>query len=382
MTTIAAIVGAGGVITEGSMKRATVLFDTLILATAPLPALAAGIITGLTASPNPAQVSQDVTFTVKGTSGGCGDLTIDFGDGQTIQLTSVSFNNNTNTTTPAHKYPVAKTYLVKATPGRSCSGSASVSLNVTGGGAGGTTGGVAGRMSRMARQAEANLIRARSPRIDSVFPFSMIQPGGGVLVQGVNFGPSTGKFLLKLQEGQSFEMGGLTWADNAVSGNIEPGIGGVLDQPATLQVIRADGSASNEVTVQFTARREIRLLPMADVQCSAEDKTDVDTCNDRNDPNSPDTMTGFHQCRDVADWVFGCNDSGVDAFWTTLANGWKVNSAILTYVGGGTAQNPPTIAQGGPGPVKVTVWWDTRDLMVVRYIGRVFIEGPAGTSHK
>jgi len=364
------------------MKRATIQLFTAVLIMAPLQAFGAGVITGLTASANPAPVNTDVTFTVKGTSGGCGDLTIDYGDGQTTQLVSVSFNNNTNTTSPPHKYAAAKTYTVKANPGRSCTGSASVSLNVTGGGAGGATGGVAGSMSRMARQAEANLLRAMAPRIDSVFPFSVISPGGGVIVQGVNLGASPGKFLLKLQDGQATEMGSLTWADTAVSGNIEPGIGGVLDQAATLQVIRADGSASNEMPVQFTARREIRLLPMADVQCSAEDKTDLDTCNDRNDPNSPDTIRGFHQCRDVADWVFGCNDSGVDAFWTTLANGWKVNSAILTSVGGGVAQSPPTIVQEGPGPAKVTVWWDTRDLMVVGYAGRVFIEGPAGTSHR
>ncbi len=365
------------------MMRTPHLLLAAALVLTPLPALGAGLIMALSASANPVPVNTDVTFTVKGTSGGCPEVILDYGDGQTFTMLNVSFNNNTNTTSPPHKYAAVKTYLVKADPGRGCAGSASVSLNVTsggGGGAGGGAAGVAGTLGRLSReQAPSTIMASRTPRITSVFPFSVIKPGGGVIVQGERFGPSPGHFRLKLSNGPVTELGNLTWSDTSVSGNIDPNLSGVFDQPATLQIVNGFEMDGNEMPVTYTAAREVRMLPITDVQCSAEPKTDNDKCNDFG-PEFNVSFNGFHQCRDVADHVTGCWDSGVDAYWSTLGNGWKLHS--VEHYQGKSYSGPPNVVEEGPGPIKITVWWDTRANMSVNYTGRIYIEGPVGTSWK
>lgn len=113
-------------------SRFAILIAILLALCLPSRAWAAGVITALTASANPAQVNRDVTFTVKGTSGSCSEVILDYGDGQSFTLTSVSFQNGTNTTSPPHRYGVARTYAVRASPGKGCTGSAALSLAVTG----------------------------------------------------------------------------------------------------------------------------------------------------------------------------------------------------------------------------------------------------------
>jgi len=100
------------------------------------------------------------------------------------------------------------------------------------------------------------------PTITNVFPFSIIRPNGGVILQGKNFGDHPGQFLLKAAgfKGGNVSLGDLQWSDTVVSGII-PNIFGVLDQPARLQIVTADGKFSNEWPVTFTAAREVRLLP-------------------------------------------------------------------------------------------------------------------------
>ena len=350
---------------------------SLLVILLPAPARAAGVITALTASANPAPVNTDVTFTVKGTSGGCPEVILDYGDGQTFTMLNVSFNNNTNTTSPPHKYAAAKSYLVKADPGRGCTGSATASLNVMGAGAGGPVGGVAGSMSRMARQAEANLLRAMAPHIDSVFPFSVIRPGGAVIVQGVNFGPEPGRFLLRLQGGQEFQMGGLTWAGNSVSGNIEPTISGVPDQPATVQVVRADGAGSNAAPVQFTAARDLQLVtghPEV-IECIAGQEAD--------EKNTATTKYSGNSCvfdHDAGDW-WDDSEAGMDRVRLHLRNGWVLDHAEINSTLGKT--DPPVVIKDGS-EAELTIRWDTAQSPSGRssfYSVSVFVTGPAGTTY-
>ncbi len=344
---------------------------SLVLMLLPAPARAAGLITGLAASANPVNVNTDVTFTVKGTGGGCGDLTIEYGDGQTIQLTSVSFNNNTNTTTPAHKYAPAKTYLVKATPGRSCTGTATVNLTVTGsaGGGGGATGGYAQLANRRSLRTLAQVF---SPQIESVFPFSVIRPGGGVIVQGRNFGAQPGQFRLKLANGLGTDLSQLEWAGNSIGGIIDPGISGVLDQPATLQVINSSGVLSNEVPVQFTARREVKFLPGAVIHPDCSNGSDNNQCIRC---TSGCTFRAYHGC---SGFYLSCNDSGTDTYSATLANGWRYFSA-QTRVEGSRA-DPPGLLRDEPGFLQVRIYWDTTGNQSAAYNGDVYVEGPVGTS--
>jgi len=208
-----------------------------------------------------------------------------------------------------------------------------------------------------------------------------------VIVQGTNLGPSPGKFLLKLQSGQETSLGRLTWAGNSVGGTIDPNLAGVGDQPGTLQVILPDGWASNDFPVTFTARRELNLLSDFDVQCSVENKGGVDKCNSFSSLYMGlYSLSGYHGCTGLFDPIFGCKASGVDTFWTTLENGWRVEIVELNRVvtrarGGGRAQNPPAIIRAGPGPMKITVWWDTGDHQI-QYFVDVYVAGPAGTSYK
>ena len=356
------------------------LIASLLILLLPSGARAGGVITGITPSANPVKINTNVTFTMQGTTGVCDDLLLDYGDGQSYKMLDVNFTKNLGLVSPPHQYSVAKTYLVKASPGRNCAGTATLSLNVTGGGAGGGAGGVAGSLGRYAReQAPSTIMASRTPRITSVFPFSVIRPGGAVIVQGERFGAAPGQLRLKLSSGQVTNLGSLTWADNSASGTIDPGLSGVFDQPATVQIVNSFEMDSNEMPVSFTAAREVRMLPITDIQCYAEPKTDYDKCDDFG-PEFNVSFNGFHQCRDVADYVTGCWDSGVDAYWSTLANGWKLHSAENYQ--GKSYSGPAKVVEEGPGPIKITVWWDTRDNMSVNYTGRIYIEGPAGTSWK
>jgi len=129
--------------------RAVSLFVLSLVTATALSARAAGLITALTSSANPVNINTDVTFTVKGMSGGCPEVILDYGDGQRTTMTKVKFKNNTSITSPAHKYASAKTYTVKANPGRGCTGTATLNLVVTsasggGGGGGGGLGRVGG----------------------------------------------------------------------------------------------------------------------------------------------------------------------------------------------------------------------------------------------
>jgi hypothetical protein len=123
------------------------------------------------------------------------------------------------------------------------------------------------------------------PQITQVFLLSDITPGGTVIVGGRNFGTynaSKSQFLLVggIQSGQTgaFPSSGISvggypalklqifedgskfeWGDTYAAGQIVPGppngISGVLDQPANLQIVAADGKASNLSPVQFRATR-------------------------------------------------------------------------------------------------------------------------------
>ena len=364
------------------MKRSGLTIAILLALLLPCRARAAGLITGLTASANPIAVNTDVTFTVKGTSGGCGEVILDYGDGQSFTLTSVSFQNNTNTTSPAHKYGVAKTYLVRANPGKGCTGSASVSLAVAGPGGGG--GGVTA-IPRAARMEVRGPIAEMysEPLIESVFPLSVISPGGGVIVQGQSFGREPGKLLLRLHHEASLtSLGALTWATRTVSGTIDPNITGVPDQPAYLHVLRADGKRSNEVPVTFTARHEVQLLPSSDVQVTCSRNADMS--NDCFPPDgSPYDGTFFasHYSYTCVFELCGDLDYGADVVRVHLLNGWVYHSHGQRNVRG---KVHPIVCPRQGADFACTTNWETEDgsNFGAYYTLDIFVEGPVGTSWK
>jgi len=83
------------------------------------------------------------------------------------------------------------------------------------------------------------------PLIISIFPFSVIKPGGGVIVQGVNFQSQPGRLLLNLNvSGMQLDLTNLQWGDSFAAGTI-PMITGVPDQPGFLQVVTHDGKETS-----------------------------------------------------------------------------------------------------------------------------------------
>jgi hypothetical protein len=227
------------------------------------------------------------------------------------------------------------------------------------------------------------------PLIEELYQFSSVRPGGSVLVKGRYFGTQPGQFRIKLASGLVTNLGELTWQIDAVSGIIDPNISGVTDQDAKLQVVDASGTAGNEWPVKFTATREIKVLPGTDIQCSTEQKGGRDKCNSVNQTGYEGgySLQGAHGCTGFLDPLTGCYAAGQDTFWTTLANGWRVRNVVMdrecagNHVSNGENIGDPNIVQSGPGPMKITVDWDTGDFYAC-YYARAFIQGPAGTPHR
>jgi hypothetical protein len=154
------------------------------------------------------------------------------------------------------------------------------------------------------------------PVITAIFPFSVIQPGGGVIIQGNHFQNQPGQFVLHLtQSGMQLELTNLQWGDTFSAGTI-PLIAGVPDQPAFLQIITKDGKVSNQWPVQFTATRTVILLPgsaLTPVACGSggDDFCYIGSSSD------PFTVAGGHAMS-----VGFYSASGTDVYNCSLKNGW------------------------------------------------------------
>ncbi len=220
-----------------------------------------------------------------------------------------------------------------------------------------------------------------SPRIDSVFPFSVISPGGGVILLGSGFGANPGQVRMQILNHPYSYLGELSWSDNSVGGTIDPDLAGLTDQQVALYVVTASGVASNIVRVRFTARRELVLLPPGDVDSTCGRESDVNECG-FSEPSwsPPPTFTGRHRCTGAFDPYFGCNDAGRDGFYTgfSLRSGWKVDHGELQVYRGRASLSglePDRSAPSG------TVSWDTLEYTSL-YSVNVYVSGPAGTSYK
>ena len=160
------------------------------------------------------------------------------------------------------------------------------------------------------------------PVITSVFPFSVIKPNGGVIIQGRNFGDHPGQFLLKATgfTGGSVSLGSLQWNDSVVAGVI-PNIFGVQDQPASLQIVTAEGRFSNEWPCHFTAAREVRILP-GNIFNIAIGGSDPYNSEDLGDESTGYTLRIWHHgdVTPVAN-IFSGGD-GTDSAICELKNGW------------------------------------------------------------
>jgi hypothetical protein len=192
-----------------------------------------GTITGINVEPTPGACSLE-KITVMGT-GRCSSFSFNLDDGTPIAHFPGAFP-----LTLYHTYTKAGTYTLTAQGQGTCSGKVTASLSVAG------------------------------PTVTSVFPFSVIKPLGGVILQGQHFGNLPGQFLIHLTnyKGQSIDLPleGVQWGDTFVAGTI-PYIDGVLKQTATFTVLTGCG-ASTTWQATFTPITEEVLVPFARLTCS------------------------------------------------------------------------------------------------------------------
>ncbi|MDP3938786.1 MAG: hypothetical protein Q8R92_11735, partial [Deltaproteobacteria bacterium] len=179
----------------------------LLLTVAPRGAWAVdGTITALSFSPATGTPNQNVTITVQGTLK-CKKLNVNFGDNSpVVTLDNADFENNNQADNSAtHVYTSAGSYTVTATAVEQCTGAAQKIFTVTAGGAG--TGmiqpGLAENLCKILDNCPKFQIGKAMgqtlmvfPRIEALFPFSVPEPGGDILVFGKNFGNAPGELHL------------------------------------------------------------------------------------------------------------------------------------------------------------------------------------------
>ena len=211
------------------------------------------------------------------------------------------------------------------------------------------------------------------PAITSVFPFSVIQPGGGVIVQGEHFQGNPGQLLLLLSaSGTQLALGNLQWGDTFAAGII-PMITGVPDQPALLQVVTQDGKASNQWPVQFTATRAVVRLPGTALTPVACGSGGDDFCYIGSDTD-PFTVAGGHAMS-----VGFYSASGTDVYNCSLANGWVFDhyqwGTEDGIQGGPFGQAPDPIGQA---EFTLAISWFFDVFGSSSYDIALFVVGPAG----
>jgi hypothetical protein len=211
------------------------------------------------------------------------------------------------------------------------------------------------------------------PIITSVFPFSVIQPGGGVIIQGQNFQSQAGQFLLLLSVSNvQLELTNLQWGDTFAAGTIPP-ITGVPDQPAFLQVVTQDGLISNQWPVQFTATRVVVLLPGTALTPVACGQGGDDFCY-VGQSSDPFTVAGGHA---MSLGLYSA--SGTDVYNCSLQNGW-----VFDHYQWGTEdgiQNGPFGAAPDPdGQAEFTlaISWFFDVFGSASYDISLFVVGPVG----
>ncbi|MFQ5457884.1 MAG: PKD domain-containing protein [Myxococcota bacterium] len=359
-----------------------------------------GTITGLSFSPDPADVNQDVTITVQGTQK-CKKVGISFGDNTPdVVIDNPDFdNNNTGDDSVTHAYASAGNYVVTASAVDQCNGSAQKTLTVGSSGGGGIKPGLLGskdllcaildNCGKMMIVKDPHKLFMLPPHLESIMIFSVFEPGGAVIVSGERFGATKGELHLYLKtDNKDLKLTVNEWADGAIGATIPYATYGVVDQPAEFYVKKADGTESNRKgPVSFTARRALKNLPRSDVKLAffgCGNASDCDLCMgggvDEDDwcfasisPNG--TVSGYHSqnCGLVGNDV----DTDTYSLKASLKNGWVLHQANIhnqVAPGEGTASASLTSNQ-------IKVKWSISPCDGILYYVNVVLRGPIGTDH-
>jgi hypothetical protein len=327
----------------------------------PSAALAQGSVTGITIEPIPAATCTFEKITILGT-GSCSSISVDLGDGTNI--------NDLPGTFPLyffHAYKNAGTFPLTAQGQGTCSGTSTINLSVAG------------------------------PTVTSVFPFSVIKPLGGVILQGQHFGSLPGQFLINLTGASgniSQPLEGVQWGDTFVAGSI-PMITGVLKQTATFTIVTQCG-ASTTWDATFTPLNDEALIPWQRIPCSISIGFGVsDSCQTMGghnfpfecNPAGPPFLTLPSSSIDYQGWHasgWGGGSSGYDQFWPSpsLKNDWVFDSWYIYWdnFGGGSYVNASMNSSNPATPV-VGVDWHADACGLAAYDGSIYINGPSGVPY-
>ncbi len=341
--------------------RCSLAASAMILMLSSCSALADGTITGVAPSPSPGLACNLNTIKITGT-GSCGTFLFHLGDSTPIVHLPGNFP-----IVVYHTYSHAGTYSLTAQGQGNCHGVVNASLQVAG------------------------------PTITSIFPFSVIKPGGSVILEGQNFGDLPGQILINIPSLHQFvgtPLENVQWGNTFAAGTIPVTIVGVPDQEVSFTVVARCGAVSNSWQTQFTATREMALLPFDSIQCWPGVLAGNDACQGLGQAGwppecgflngtfglaqDPTGFWGYH----VSGW--GPGESATDGFYlnTALKNGWVFN-AVLNFgwarVGGGSnAALDWNTSSPGDTSAKVYVDWHADACGLIDFTGDMQIIGPKG----
>ncbi len=348
----------------------------------------AGTIQGVTAQPSSASTGDPIVVTVTGTGTCANGVVVNFGDGDSQEKAGdlpLAFN--------AKSYSQSGTYTVSAAakPGTlGCNGSASTTVNVTKPGQ---------TLMELCVVVGCGRMTLR-PQIDS--QLAEVTPEGTYTLTGRVFGDTPGKVYLKLYQPleQNREMQIQSWSDTSITAQV-PDLSYIPDHDAAIFVQTSDGGKSALQSVNFVAKREVRLLTMNDpeVSVNCSHGGNHNTCNHHSHsdgicsglspapwshwPNA--TFYGGHKnCDRVFDW-----DTGTDTLKVELANGFEIFGIAIQQSGINSVLYdsmlvPPTPAElaAAKGSTSWTAnmnfWVPPDGFAYIQYGVWVYVIGPKG----
>jgi hypothetical protein len=141
------------------------------------------------------------------------------------------------------------------------------------------------------------------------------------------------------------------WADGGAAALVPADLTGVMDQKATLRLVRPDGQESNPREMEFTAARETQAVPAQLVRCSA--------CADF--PNDCVSQSAYHISYNGDNGNAGTM-GGADIWVAAVGNGWTLQALnVVDSFGGVTTSG---FDQGPSNAAQIVFQWGASELSV------------------
>jgi hypothetical protein len=254
------------------------------------------------------------------------------------------------------------------------------------------------------------------PIEQSIVPFSVIRPNGGVIITGLNFGATPGELRIHVVDfrgtGLDYPLDHLQWGDTFAAGVIQ-NIQSVIAQNVTFELINACGTSSKiagpPLQAFFTPTVDVTAIPVKDVSCIMTSNNTGDKCDDGEGriPVECTLLGGQGQYgtgplpSPINFWAnhhsgLGGGNSGTDNFSVNLRYTWTVQSVSSFYWAAfsedGSWYTENAISQNGPkswanlsysgSGEKWSVGWSQNSCVYVTYNGVVTITGPMGVPYQ